>query len=365
MKKSLLFFILTSFFIRLSAQITLNHTHLVTPGKKLIQATHVSSHAFASAGANQTWDFTDLSADMTDSIRFGVAGWYPGHENFPLANIAMVYYSDENEISFLDITPAAVTMYGNYSMTDTGNFSTKMNMRLITFPSTYNTSFSDVNIFDAFSFPLGFDPDSAGPIPFIDSVQIRIQYNTKSTIDGWGTMKTPLGDFAALKQTTQNISSPLIKMFSNGIGFDVPVSMLALFEGQIPEGDTSYTVNFWTNDATVGFPLVTYDYTNADNSASSVDWLTAKPQSSSIRSVQTSPIHVYPNPAADYIDVISPADNGSLTIMDMSGKILIEQAVERHSRVQIGHLSRGMYMLQLSDAVNGKLIGSKTISKVE
>jgi hypothetical protein len=362
MKKILLFLAVFTLH-HLSAQITVNKSHLIVPGKKLTIATHNSNHAFASSGANQTWDFTDLSADDIDSIRFGVAGWYQGHASFPKANIAMVYYSDDSSINFLDITDSFLIMYGNYQITDTGNIATNFQGKLITFPSTYQTSYTDMSVFKYISFPLGFDPDSAGPIPFIDSIQISVQRDIKSKIDGWGTMKTPLGNYQALKQTMTTISSPLIKMFSNGFGINVPPALLSMFQGQIPTADTSYTVNFWTNDASVGYPLVTYDYSNSDNSAQYVDWVMTKPESSSINDLISQKFFVYPNPAKQFVTINSTVENAKLSIYDMKGQLVMEQNITAQTQVSVQQLANGLYTLQLTDLSNGQLLGTQKISK--
>lgn len=363
MKKNLLFFTIFAFAANLSSQITLTRSHLVVPGKKVVQAYDQSNRLIATTGTNKTWDFTNLNADAIDSMRFGVAGWYTGHENFPKANMAFVYYDDDSFITFLDITDNEVITYGTVELTDTGNIVEDFELKLVTFPSTYNTSYNSSVKFPGISFPLGFDPDSSGPIPFIDSIQVSLIYATKSTMDGWGTVKTPLGDYQALMQTTQNLTAPSVKMFSSGVGIDVPQSLIDLLQLPIPTGDTSYTVNFWTNDATVGFPLISYDYQHGISMTQEVTWLMQKPGSSSIDPLESQRNLAYPNPVLDYLSVKSPVANASIAIYDMMGQLVFEQALEGQSPVSVQHLNKGLYVMQLTDSSNGQLISTQKIIK--
>ncbi|HMR89889.1 MAG TPA: T9SS type A sorting domain-containing protein [Saprospiraceae bacterium] len=59
-----------------------------------------------------------------------------------------------------------------------------------------------------------------------------------------------------------------------------------------------------------------------------------------------SAIHVYPNPANDYIIIENPVEiNSTLNIRDISGRVIIHQA-NTNEAIDIQHLSPGMYILE-------------------
>jgi hypothetical protein len=364
MKKNILFLTFIAFSAHVFSQITITRSHLVVPGKKVVEAYDQTPRPLPATGTNMTWNFTGLNADLVDSLRFGVAGWYPGHSDFPNANMALIYYDNDSSIDFLGMTDTELKTYGSYMMTDSGDFSQKFELRVLTFPSTYNTSFTDVFSFPGFSFPLGFDPDSSGPIPLIDSIQVSFKYTSNSRMTGWGTVQTPDGNYSGLQQTTQTITTPNVKMFSNGFGIDLPASLFDLiFQGQLPTGDTSYTVNFWTNDATMGFPIISYDYAQGDDSISQVTWMMGKLKNSSVRSLSTDHNFAYPNPVRQYLTINCPVENGQVAIFDMNGQLVLEQTLGGLSHVSVQHLATGLYMLQLTDVSNGNIISMQKISK--
>ena len=59
---------------------------------------------------------------------------------------------------------------------------------------------------------------------------------------------------------------------------------------------------------------------------------------------------VYPNPASNFINVISENANELITISDLSGKVVYsEQASEKQSVINISQLSAGMYIVRIGD----------------
>ncbi len=366
MTKNILVAALVAFALNLSAQVTITKNHMVTVGKKMTTGTDYTTRKLPSSGANQTWNFSNLSADEVDSARVGVAGWFPGHANFPKANLALVYYSShDSDINFLDINDTSLMSYGNYSLTDSGEVVTPLTFRLLSFPSTYQTTFTDVSKLPPMTFPIGFDPDSAGPIPFVDSIQMVITFNSKSNIDGWGSMTTPLGTYSALKQTIQRIATPSVKMFSGGIGINVPLSLLSGFfgGGGGPSVDTSYTVNFWTNDASVGFPIVTYDYSQGDDSTMYMDWQMSKAQSSSVNPLFVNAAFAYPNPVKQMLTIESPVATSRLSLYNMKGQLVLDQELQGNEQVSVQHLANGLYIAQLVDVQSGQVIRLQKIAK--
>ncbi len=68
----------------------------------------------------------------------------------------------------------------------------------------------------------------------------------------------------------------------------------------------------------------------------------------------TKAISLYPNPAQNTIMVAAAGiTSGSLTIKDVTGRSLLSKDAAEHTKVDISHLSAGIYYLILNDG-NGK-----------
>jgi len=361
MKKNILLLLLIAGLGQVFGQITIDRGHVVVSGQKIIEGTDTNLHPLAVSGANKTWDFKALKAHSKDSIRFGREFWYPGSSFFPKANMAYVDYGDDSTFNFLSVNDANITFYGGYQDPDPFEFE----FTVITFPSTYNTSFTSPTMtFFPTTLPLGFDPDSSGPMPFIDSLRFTPTRNSKSVMDGWGTMKTPLGDFPSLKQTITNISSASLDMYTGGNWINVPPAVIALLQIDVPTADTGYDVSFWTNNARVGYPLVSYSYAPGEDSATDITWNMATAQSSGLKSVNTDRNRFsYPNPVKQELTVLCPVNEATVKIYDMNGQLVLEQSINQQTVISLQQFSNGIYLLQLTDKSNGLMMASEKIIK--
>ncbi len=144
------------------------------------------------AGANQVWDFRNQSIVDTLFSRhvFSAPDEIEGGENFPEANLAeIITLLPEQGISntnFYQITPGYFIERGNIS-----RFTTPVDTSLVSFASDTTGPL-----------PLAFgnswvstrnDTDNAFGIITVDIDTIV------NTIDGWGTVRLPLGDFECLR----------------------------------------------------------------------------------------------------------------------------------------------------------------------
>jgi hypothetical protein len=332
----------------LCAQITITKDHMIKPGKKVMQAYVDGKYGPAKAGANMTWDFSDLPVDDTDSIRFGMADWYEGHENFPMANRAAITYSDQQSINFMLLNDTKLSSYGYYSV-DNANFQL-MESQQLSFPSTYQTSFTGKStIPGSYPLPLGIDPDSTGPFPTIDSLVFFPEVQLQSIMNGWGTLKTPLGSFPVLRQQMQETLILNTKMYTNGIGVPVPAALMDFFKDMVPPPDTMFTVNFWTNSDQVGLPLMTYYYNPGNDSADAITWTMSESRSSDIPNINTGNCSVYPNPVKDLLNIQADAAIISAGIYNMEGQLLSEQTVNTSAQMDLQSLPTGLYTLQLKN----------------
>lgn len=344
--------ILLSLFVLFSinsyAQITLEHVHVIATGRQYTEATDNASYKHAASGASQIWDYSSLKATTKDSIRFGMPFWYKGHTHFPQSNYAFINSNDTSVVQFAELTNSAFYSHGYYASSDTSETIFRLKSKQFAFPSTFNSSFSESLIYPGLSIGLGFDPDSTGPIPKIDSMQISTGFDRQAKIDGWGTLKTPLGSFNTLKQTTLNIASQIVFVKTNGAWIKATQPILNLFGLSLPSPDSSFSVEFMTNSGGIGVPLMSYSYLPKDTSISDITWLYAIPRKSHILSVNDESAYVYPNPASDFISIHSETAE-SFNIYNHLGTLILSDTFQNDTPVNVESLSSGLYLIQLKN----------------
>ncbi len=347
MKKILLslplFFSISAF-----AQITLEHVHVIATGRQYTEAIDNGSYKKAPSGANMVWDYSKLKASSKDSIRFGMPFWYKGYTHFPQSNYAIINSSDTSVVQYAELTNTAFYSHGYYASSDTSLTIYRLKSKLFAFPSTYNSSFNESLIYPGLSLGLGFDPDSTGPIPKLDSMQISTGFDRSVMMDGWGTLKTPLGSFNTLKQTTLQIASQIVFVKTNGAWIKASPAILNLFGLTLPAPDSTYNVVFMTNSGGIGVPLMSYSYLPKDTSVTKISWLYAFPRKSSIVSLEESAITVYPNPAHDYFQ-INTDRAVAFELYNQFGQLVLSGVADKNNPVNVETLSAGMYLLQLKD----------------
>lgn len=182
-------------------------------------------------------------------------------------------------------------------------------------------------------------------------MQISTGFDRSAVMDGWGILKTPLGSFSTLKQTTLQIASQIVFVKTNGAWIKASPAILNLFGLSLPAPDSSYHVEFMTNNAGIGVPLMSYSYMPKDTSITDITWLYAIPRKSSIVSVEDNHLTVYPNPAHDYFQ-INTERVIAFELYNQFGQLVLSGVADKNSPVNIELLNAGMYLLQLKDQNN-------------
>ena len=190
--------------LTLQAQITVDGSQIPT-GTDTIKITFDTNPASSinggPTGGNQTWDFSALNNDDPEERIFADPANTPFAASFPSANLAVSEETDSWAYLLVNNSTFETLGFGEF---DGGQPEIdKFNQTLFTFPSTFGTSYVDVESEGwVFKDPI---PTSAG-VPF-DSLGFRAAFITDSEIDAWGTLKTPLGDWPSLRQNMQLIRS--------------------------------------------------------------------------------------------------------------------------------------------------------------
>jgi hypothetical protein len=351
--------------INLSAQITINRGHMMNSGQRSVLVYDYQEYPLSSGGANMVWDYSMLVEDARDTIRFGLSQWYPGYTDFPGANLALIYNSDDSSYEYIKIDDNGYTSLGYYGIYNGVYYTQKFDYRTLSFPSTFKTSFTESTSVNTGSVSLGFDPDDAGPMPFIDSMSYILDAGISSNMDGYGSIKTPLGTFSCLRQklvTIQILKN--VKMFSKGAWKPMPNNIMMEL-GISTQPDTSNMISFWTDDASIGRPLLQYYYSEGDKTTHGMTWTAARTEASSIPGiVQNEKIFMYPNPCHSTLNISLPVSTiAELSVFDINGKRMQVTNVENGSAINISAYEKGFYIVKLRDVNSGILLDTRKIIK--
>lgn len=333
--------------LTLSAQITVNKNDLIKVGQTVIQSYDNGTYKLPTGGANQTWNLNFLTEDSKDTFTFGLATWYPGSSAYPGATHGID--NGDSSWTFIKLSDTELSVLGNYSIyngvADTGTFGFK----LLELPATYNKTYKDstLNNFDPYEF--GIDPDGAGPLPTIDSIQLGYMQLNMGKIDAWGKMTTSLGTFDALRNSVEQITSVRMKLKVGTVWINAPQAAVDLILGG-SSSDTSYQHFYFTNSASIGFPIVTYDVNATGDSMTGVSWLSSSPKFSNVSNAVASASVSYSNPFGTELKVSVGENPHVLTLMSSNGRVVASTAGKNEIVLNTSNLAAGTYFLRVSDA---------------
>ncbi len=187
-----------------TAQITITQNDLLNlVGKRFVSLTEGADTLVTvnvgSAGENQVWDLR--SVQVIDSVYaealFLNPATLPGANNFPSANLAetiriqdIIADEDGNFVltRFFSVQENYFIEVGDSSVFTSSQFDTTMisstTDTMGTLPATYGSSWSSVSV------------DTSGFFPAVATINTE---KITALIDGWGTLKLPMGDFEALR----------------------------------------------------------------------------------------------------------------------------------------------------------------------
>ena len=326
----------------LNAQITVTEANIAIPTDVIMQSNDtMPSVAVPTSGANQTWDYsTGLVEHTIDTLSMSNPGWLTQGSFFPTSNLAAV---DQNGFEVYFINDASsfrmIGAAGDIFGTGMKQIYTNPADEFIRFPSNFNDSYT-TNSVQIVSI-LGSDVGAP-----VDSI-LNKRYATKMrTIDGWGTITTPYGTFDALR--TDEVSYKADSVWAYNFGIESLVQN---------NTDTVYTITFWSNDPTTGFPVMEFTHDNAGN-VLSAQWLKSQPVTA-IENIENESASIFPNPAVDYISVKSEGlEVASIEIFTLDGKMILTETINQSSsKVDIQSLNNGTYLYNLKNA-NGEIIAN-------
>jgi hypothetical protein len=343
MKKLFTLFLLSVALIG-NAQITITTADLPTAGSSYILASDtLYTDIISPGGANQVWNYSQLTNHGQDTLSFQSAAGTPYLSNFPGATMAVNSPTDSVWAYFIS-NPNGLYLKGAYTYS-VGGIGGVSNIALVYNPAqiyaptpfTYGNTRNEVSRFQ-------LDINSMSP-------HIRVIHRTETTLngDGYGSLTTPYATYSnTIRIKSVDLSYDSIYVDLLGFGF---YTLAQTSQSQV----SSYK---WYKN---GNPSLVLSL-NADSLATNVsgaDFLFV-PGATGINTLSSQKaIRAYPNPASDILVVDIPKElksESTLQVYNNAGQLI--------NTVSINDLDR--YMLDVKKYPAGLysfiLTGSKTYS---
>lgn len=284
-------------------------------------------------GANQTWDFSGYqSVGITSQVNEGCPG-NPNCADFPAANrISIVTAPGGSTTSYTYFTFANNQYFtiGSKNVQSNGSVEkyfyddTQLNGN---YPITYQQTYTDT--WATHSDPAGYDSSGSQTV----------------TVDGYGTLITPLGTF------------------TNVLRIKTVMTIVQSVPG-LPPFTTNSTVYSWTSPTIKGtlllitfndilFPDVPPAHTRS--LAFGNNGALATSESDLDKSIE-----IYPNPSSDFINLKSTEAFVKTEISNVEGRIVLK--ADKTNKINISKLRSGVYFLK-AELENGKSVTKKFIKK--
>ncbi len=350
MKKLLLLLFIFSGLISFS-QIVINSNDLVKPGDIIVMANDVDpveTIVPGPPGENQTWDFSALVMDESDTSWVIMPDWSPFGVYFPTANYGMINYGD-TVFSFMNLSEEQFLLQGiviDVEFLGPVALPFDPGEVIAEFPVQYGNSNAQTFVNE-----IKFAIDTL----LIDSVMLKIETQKNTEIDAWGSITTPMGTFEALRahETSTVVDSFWIHMPI--IGW-LPIDSLNITY-------TTDTYSWWSNDEDAGFIVAEMEMNTIDETVLAVQYLKEKPFLDIEEDYTQYDIQVYPNPCSDQLSVKVDQDiNAYFRVYDITGKLCLEKELAgKQFSFNLDNLDPGFYLYQLVSMEEGLLDSGKLV----
>jgi hypothetical protein len=265
-----------------------------------------------SAGANQTWDFSDLNNLTTTTCNFVTPGSCPSASSFPAATVASNLASGQ-VYEFSRVSTTSFERVGLYASSTAIPYSD--NEKLLSFPFTYNNTYVD-------AFAASFTSNN---------VTLARSGNVTVTADGYGTLILP-------NSTNTNVLR--VKLVED-------------------YGDSFMNMELYhyTNTIYMFYKVGTHQpilgLTHADidgNVTNYANYIDSEPLG--MNELSANAFSVYPNPASTilHIDLKATAAVKYIEIFNIGGTRVFETS-EAVSTIDVSGLEAGVYFLNINGQV--------------
>ena len=343
---------LTFITINAFAQITVTDNDIIDVGDNIYEALDSVSGStiqIGSAGANQTWDFSNLQQNELNIIEHVDPSLTPDGVLHPTSNICA---KDDGENIYFkkSSTGAEIVGFDDQPLVNP--------ILALPLPLTYPMQFSSgpivaLNDVEANAFL----PDSLAPLTTfgvahkLDSIKIEITFESSYNVDGYGDVIIPMGTFSALRLYVVSTSTQNVFLYCtdtlfglNSGWYPAPQQLLQ----QFPSGtETDYFYQWWSNDPSVKFALVNIDVDEYGDNNGKILFLTNN-NTQSIEESNDLQFSVFPVPATYSLTIESQEGiTTDLNLKDINGKLILESQFNTSKNLSLDGVAKGIYYLTL------------------
>lgn len=296
---------------------------------------------YATTGANQTWNFSNLTAQNQNErlyfnmsaasafVNFQFGGFAPSAyqaTNFaastaiPLDQLtSFLPVTIDNIFQFSKNTSSAITSVG-FAISVNGN---EIPFRSDTIETRYALPMNYGNTYSSHGFS---DVDMN---PFFNAIWRQHRFR-QSEVDGWGSITTPLGTFQCLRVKHQitETDSLFMDVAGTGMWLPLPVPKGNIYEW-IAQGELEPILRVNTSIIAGNETVTTIEYLDVN-------------QNLGIKEVHNE-ISIYPNPTTDKL-FISFKGMESYVIVSTTGELVLSGMGEV-SEISVGNLTPGTYTI--------------------
>lgn len=386
---SLIFMLTACAWASAKGQITITKASFPVAGDSLLLSTDqtVSNIKIVKNGINQTWDFRTLNATTVQVNYIKEAKQGSQAAQFAAAELlekrgTLDYYINvtDNRYEEIGVSGASPDFFNI-------NTTTRINPPRIIRRAPL--SFLDLNTSTpatTVALSLAALPDSlktlfGGAAGLIDSIRVKFSSTRNDLVDGYGTVKLPIGDFEVLREKRITYSQTSLEAYLKLTKSWLDISQL--LGGQIPAGfqnflgkDTLFAYHYYAEGVKEPIAIATMDnidntktleitYKNIKKPVATKDAVENEWEESNVNNRPD--IKALPNPAIDFVNFeLSNIPQGTykIKIYNLLGTVVWEeqhQVVGNKSvRLDTNNLKKGTYLYSLSDS-KGKILATKRL----
>lgn len=327
------------------AQITLTDQHFAGPDESYIFSTLTDPAIdYATTGANHTWDFSALVPQDQRSLITRPSSQITGLSIIQFGSFAPVAYRASYFNSTTDLPLDLASSFLPISIDEVNAF-TKNAANAITsigyeiVGSGQGIGFRSDTIETRYALPMtyGNSYESRGYTnldlnPIYDA-KWRQHRHRMTNVDGWGVVKTPFGQFDALRihHVIDELDSIYLNIQGFGMWIPIPVPLTHEYEWRSTT-DKEAVMRIRTNEIQGNETVTAIEYRDNFNGLGLTE----------------SELHVsyYPNPVVDELHISTPELADKFFIVDQSGRIWKQVSGSGTTQViDVSELAAGQYSL--------------------
>lgn len=387
---SIVLMFLTCTWVAAKGQITITKASFPVAGDSLVLSTDetVSNIKIAKNGINQTWDFRTLNASTVQVSYFKVASQGAAAAQFPAAELVEKRGTLDYYINVTNDRLEEIGVSGSSADFFNLNTTTRVSPPRVSRRAPMN--FLDLNSSTPatiVAFSLATLPDSlktlfGGAAGLIDSIRVKFSSTRNDLVDGYGTVRLPMGDFEVLREKRISYSQTDLEAFLKLTKSWINVSQL--LGGQIPGGfqnflgkDTVFTYHYYAEGVKEPIAIATMDnldntkalevtYKNVKKATATKDTPNEDWETEQVLNNRPD-IKAMPNPAIEFVNFELnniPQGTYKIKIYNLLGTVVWEEqhqiAGSKSIRMDTNNLKKGTYLYSLSDS-KGKILATKRL----